>query len=130
MANSSATQQWTLRMPAGTLQQWNTAFTTNAPGGTTPYPISGSTWEYVVRVSPTDATVPPLIEFGTSGNSQGILVVTASLSVSNVLMQMYPAATASLTPGTYYHTLWMDPGTSNAVSWWSGLLLIDGTPQP
>lgn len=130
MPNSTSTNQWNLRMPAGTLQQWYTGLTTTAPGGATPYSIVGATWEYVARTSQTDLTVPPLISFTTSGNSQGILIVTASASVSQVLMQMYPAATAALDPGTYYQTLWMDPGTDNAYAWWTGTLLIDGNPQP
>lgn len=129
MANSSSVQQWTLRMPAGSLQQWNTTFTTTAPGGTTPYSISASTWEYVVRSTATD-TGSPLIDITTSVNSQGLLTVTATATLSQVLLTMNPAATATLTPGTYWHALWQNPGTSAAVTWWTGNLLIEGNPQP
>ena len=50
MANSTSTNVWTLRMPAGSEQQWNVAFTTGAPGGVTPYAIAGATWAYVARI--------------------------------------------------------------------------------
>lgn len=130
MPNSTATNQWNLRMPAGTLQQWYTTFTTGAPGGTTPYRITGSTWEYVARTSQTDVSEPPLVSVTTTLTSQGVLLVTASATVSNVLLQLYPAATAALAPGTYYHSFWQDPGTESAYCWWTGLLLIDGNPQP
>lgn len=117
-------------MPAGSLQEWLFTFTTAAPGGTTPWPISGATWEYVARTSATDLTIPPLIEITTTLTSAGQLTVTASSAVSSVLLAMAPAATASLTPGTYYHALWENPGTSTAFCVFDGLLLIDGAPQP
>jgi hypothetical protein len=130
MANSISTQPWSLRMPAGSLQEWLFTFTTGAPGGTTPWPISGATWEYVVRTSATDLTVPPLISITTALTGAGQLTVTASATTSSVLLVMAPAATVSLTPGTYYAALWENPGTSTAFCVFDGLLLIDGAPQP
>lgn len=130
MANSSTTQQWSLRMPAGSVQQWLFGFTTGAPGGTTSWPISGATWEYVARTSATDLTVPPLIKITTSSSAAGLLTVTASATVSSVLLAMNPAATVSLAPGTYYQALWQNPGTATAMCIFDGLLLIDGAPQP
>jgi hypothetical protein len=130
MANSISTQPWSLKMDAGAEQQWLFTFTTGAPGGTTPWPISGATWEYVARTSATDLTVPPLIKINTVASSAGLLTVTSTATVSSVQLAMYPAATVSLTPGTYYAALWMDPGTTSAVTIFNGLLLINGAPQP
>ncbi len=130
MTNSSSVQLWTLRMPAGSLQQWLFTMTTTAPGGTTPYPLAGVTgWEYVVRAAATD-TGPPLFGVTTTPSTAGALVVTATSTLSQVLLDIYPAATAALTPGTYAHGLWMNPGTSSAFSWITGALIIQGTPQP
>ena len=98
MANSISTQPWTLKMDAGAEQQWLFTFTTGAPGGTTPWPISGATWEYVARTSATDLTVPPLIKITTTPSSAGLLTVTSSDTMSSVQLDMYPAATVSLTP--------------------------------
>jgi hypothetical protein len=130
MANSISTQPWSLRMDAGAEQQWLFTFTTGAPGGTTPWPISGATWEYVARTSATDLTVPPLIKINTSAGSAGLLTVTSTATTSSVQLAMYPAATVSLTPGTFYQALWMWPGTTSAVTIFNGLLLINGAPQP
>lgn len=124
-----ATAGWSLRMPAGTLQQWLSTFTQALPGSTIPWPIDGSTWEYVVRSTATD-TGSPLISITTTPSSQGVLTVAATASVSSVEMTLNPAATASLVPATYFHSLWQDPSTASAFSWWSGLLMIDGNPQP
>jgi hypothetical protein len=130
VTNSSSVQAWNLRMPAGSLQQWTFEMTTTAPGGNTPYPISGSTWEYVARTTATDLTVPPLIEITTTVSSAGILTVTATSALSSVLLNMYPAATASLTPATYWHALYANPGSSSAFAWMTGLLIVEGSPQP
>jgi hypothetical protein len=130
MANSISTQPWSLRMPQGSLQEWLFTFTTGAPGGTTPWPISGATWEYVVRTSATDLTSPPLIEITTALTSAGQLTVTASATTSSVLLTIAPAATVNLAPGSYAQALWENPGTSTAFCVFDGLLLIDGAPQP
>lgn len=117
-------------MDAGAEQQWLFTFTTGAPGGLTPWPISGYTWEYVTRTSATDLTVPPLIKITTTPGSAGLLTVTSTSAVSSVLLAMYPAATVSLTPGTYYQALWANSGTTTALTIFNGLLLINGAPQP
>ena len=130
MANSISTQPWTLKMDAGAEQQWLFTFTTGAPGGLTPWPISGDTWEYVARTSATDLTVPPLIKITSTPGSAGVLTVTSTSAVSSVQLTMYPAATVSLTPGSYSHALWANPGTTSALTIFNGLLLINGAPQP
>ncbi|HTQ88662.1 MAG TPA: hypothetical protein VMK84_04135 [Streptosporangiaceae bacterium] len=129
MANSFATRPWSLRMPAGSLGEWVFGFTTTAPGGTTPYTITGATWEYVARTSATDVSTP-LIDITTTATIQGVLTVTATATLSQVQLTLSPVATATLTPGTYYHAFWMNPGTTGAFCWLSGQLFIDGNPQP
>lgn len=117
-------------MPAGSLQQWLFTFTyINASGLQVPYPISGATWEYVARTSPTD-TGPPLIDLTTTVSANGVLVVTATATVSTVLLDIYPPATVNLV-GEYWHSLWMNPGNStSAFTWFTGPLLVQGNPQP
>lgn len=130
MANSISTQPWSLKMDQGTEQQWLFTFTTGAPGGVTPWPISGYTFEYVARTSSADLTVPPLIKITTSPSSAGLLTVTSNSATSSVQLTMYPAATVSLTPGVFYHALWQNAGTTSALTIFNGLLLINGAPQP
>jgi len=129
MAVSNAVNTWTLQMPAGSLEEYTFTFTVPGPFSTTPYPISGATWEYVVRDTPTDVG-GPLIQLTTAPSSQGLLTVTATAVLSQVLLVLNPAATVNLPPATYYQTLWMNPSTSVAFSWLTGLLQIDGNPQP
>lgn len=126
---SDAVQTWSLQMPQGSLEEY--AFTFTVPGqfSTVPYPISGATWEYVARPDATDLSTP-LIDLTTAPNSQGVLTVTATPVLSQVLLTLNPAATAALPPATYYHALWMNPGTSLAFTWLTGLLQIGGNPQP
>lgn len=133
--NSSSVQPWSLRMPSGSAQSWTFTFTTTAPGGFTPYPLTGSTWEYVARVSQTDTTSPPAIKITTTPSSQGLITVTSTATLAQVLLQIYPAATAigTLTPGTLWHALWMNPGTTTETAIFGGLqslLLVEGTPEP
>lgn len=116
-------------MAAGSLQQWTFAFTQPLPASDPPYPITDATWEYVARTSATDLSTP-LIDITTTANSAGLITVTSTSSVSSILLDIYPAATASLTPGTYFHALWMNPGTNSAVTWFTGSLIIEGNPQP
>jgi len=117
-------------MPAGSAQEW--AFTLNAAptgGYTPPWPIpDDTTWEYVVRTSPTDVS-SPLIEVTTTSSSAGVIAVTSTSLLSQVLLTIAAPATAAL-DGTYYHTLWMNPGTSGAYSWVTGVLIVAGNPQP
>ena len=130
MPNTSSVLPWALTMPAGSLQQWNFTFTLPPPsyGPTQPYPISGYTWEYVVRTSAADMGTP-LIDLTISPDTDGVLVVTSTSSLSQVLVEIYPAATEDL-DGEYWHALWMNPGTNQAFTWVTGPLLIQGNPQP
>ena len=129
MTNTSSVLPWALTMPAGSLQQWNFTFTLNSSAGPVqPYPISGATWEYVVRTSATDMSTP-LIDLTVSPNSDGVLVVTSTPVLSQVLIEIYPAATADL-DGEYFQALWMNPGTSQAFTWATGPLIVAGNPQP
>jgi hypothetical protein len=130
---SSSVTPWTLTMPAGSLQQWAFTFTTiSAAGQQIPYPIPGgtsATWEYVARVSATD-TGAPLISVTTTPTTAGLIAVTATSSLSQVQLDIYPAGTATLAPAQYYHSLWMSPATTGAFCWFTGDLVIQGTPQP
>jgi hypothetical protein len=121
---STSITPWNLSMPAGSYGAWEFAFAT----GVQPYPISGATWEYVVRVSQTDLTIPPLIEITTTVSAAGLITVTDA--TASLLLEIYAAATVNLPPGTYYQSLWMDPGDSNAFTWVTGTLVIQGNPQP
>lgn len=133
MANSSSAQPWALTMPIGSLQQWTFTFTTVNPvtGQSGPYPITGATWEYVARVNATDSGTAP-ISFGTAATSQGVLVVTpgSGSTASTVQLNIYPAATQSVAPATWSHSLWMNANSGSALSWWSGLLILQATSQP
>ena len=131
MANSSSVQPWALTMPLGSLQQWLFNFTTvnSITGQSVPYPIAGASWEYVVRATPTSGGTA-LISFGTAATSQGVLVVTASPSVSSVQLNLYPAATQGLSPSTMSQALWANPGSGSAIAWLSGPLILQATPQP
>lgn len=117
-------------MLAGSYQAWTFTFTLPMPASSPPYPITDATWEYVARTSATDTTEPPLIEITTSVTSAGLITITDSVTVSSALLAIYPAATATLAPGTYYHSLWMNPATASAYPWFGGPLLIAGNPQP
>lgn len=132
MTNASGVNAWTLRMPAGSLQQWLFTMTTAAPPGNVPYPISGATgWEYIVRTSATDTTPGGVVSITTTVGTPGVLTVTGTALQSSVLLDMYPAATATLAPGTYFHALWESPGTpAQAYAWFTGSLIIEGNPQP
>ena len=119
-------------MPAGSLQEIAFGFVVAQPGGTVPWPITGATWEYVVRTSASD-TGSPLITVTTSASADGVLTVTSDAATSQVLLSLYPAATATLAAGAYSHALWMNPGTPNAYAWFGGdgsQLMIDANPQP
>ena len=127
MTVSVGYQPWTLTMPAGSLQSWTIGLA--VPGTLAPYPITGFTWEYVVRPTATDLSTP-LIDITTAGNSQGQLIVTATSSASLVTVALTPAATVGLTPGQLFHSLWANPSTTSAFTWLSGNLIVLGNPQP
>lgn len=125
MANSSGPQVWNLTMGYGSLQEYLFTFTYASTGAL--FPITGMTWEYVVRDTGTSGG-SPLISVTTSANSQGVLTVTTS--ASTVQLALYPAATQSLAGGQYAHSLWMNPGLATAYTWLSGALILQGNPQP
>jgi len=131
MAVSTSVQAWTLRMPTGSSQQWTFTLTTQTPSGFTPYPIpGGATWEYVARGTQTDVGTP-LISITTTTGPDGLITVTQTAVLSQVLLVMTAAATATLAPDTtYYHCLWMNPGTPGALAVFDGSLLIEGAPAP
>jgi hypothetical protein len=121
-------QVWTLELAAGSSMNATFTFTTGAPGGTTPYSIT-SNWEYVVRATPT-STGSPLFSVTTTPSASGVITVTDTSSVSQIVLALYPAATASLAPGGFAQALWMDPGLTTAFCWANGSLMITGAPQP
>ena len=131
MANSSSVQPWALTMPLGSLQQWTFQFTTvnQVTGQSQPYPITGATWEYAARLNATD-TGAPLIQLTPAPTTQGTLIVTATAALSQVQLDIYPAATQSLPAQTYSHALWMNPSTDSAFCWWEGPLIVQATSQP
>ena len=122
-------QVWTLELAAGSAMNATFTFTTGAPGGVTPYSISGATWEYVVRATPTTGGTP-LIEVTTTVSSAGLITATSTSTLSQILLALYPAATASLAPGAYSQALWQNPSTTTAFCWALGSLVITGAPQP
>lgn len=131
MATSDSVSTWSLTMAAGSEVSQGFQFTAPYNLYDAPYPISPAEWEYVVRVSATDTSPSPLIKVTTTANTQGVLTVQTASSL--VYLTLFPAATASLTPGNYWHSLWEYPGTppdGYPYTWWTGLLIIEGNPQP
>ena len=124
MPLTSAVPVWNLVMPLGAAQVWNFVFTQTANGQ--PYPITGSAWEYVART----AAGAELFTLTTSAGSNGLLTVTTTSALSQVQMDLYPAATQDLSPGQYLHALWQNPGTDGAYPWFSGSLQIAEAAQP
>lgn len=125
MAVGILTLPWDLRLPQG--GQQTVKFLLKQANGITPYDITGRTFEYVVRADPTD-TGSPLVQITTALTTQGQLVVdTAKSSVS---LNLLSAATAGLSPETYYHAFWMDPGQPSAFNWFAGKFFVDPASQP
>ena len=125
MPSSTSVQPWNLNLPAGSYQAWN--FSLTIAGTLLPFPLAATSWEYVVRTTQTD-TGAPLIRITTAPSASGLITVTAS--TGTVLLEIYAAATAALAPGTYYHTLWMNQGLTDAVAWVTGPFIVTGNPQP
>ena len=114
-------------MAAGSLQQWTLTLTTlETDGIVVPYPVTGATWEYVASAS---VTGPRLFTVTTTGSASGIITVTATAVLSQVLLEIYPAATVAMS-GTYVHALWMNPGTTSALAVAEGPLQVAAIPQP
>lgn len=126
---TSSVTPWTLKIPAGSLQEW--VLTLTSPQGSSPalpYPVDGASWEYVVRPSARDLETP-LVDITDSAGFAGLITVTSTSSASQVLLSVYPAATAGLS-GFYAHALWMNPGTPSALAIAEGTLQVIASPQP
>jgi hypothetical protein len=130
VAVSTSVPAWTLRMPAGSAQEWTFTLTSQSPSGFVPYPIPPlSTWEYVARSSQTD-TGTPIFSITTTAGLYGLITVTSTAVLSQVLLGVNATATAALQPGSYYHCMWMNPNTVGALAVFDGQLLISGAPSP
>jgi hypothetical protein len=117
---------WNWQVPNGSVGPV-TLVITNPDGS--PYDIDGLTWEYVVRPGAVVPVGAVLFSLTTTPNESGLLVVTTS-PTSQVAVTLYPAATAGLSPGTYTHALWSNPGTDTATLWAAGRLLVVAVAQP
>jgi hypothetical protein len=115
-------------MPQGSVQEWDFTFTTvnEFSGQITPYPITGATWEYVVR----NPDGSPLISVTTGSSADGVIAVTDTGVLSQVQLTLTPAATADLDAQGYPHALWMNPSTATAFCWFTGQLVVSASPQP
>ena len=125
MTLSSTPQVWTLEMGYGSLVEY--LFTFSYPSTGTLFPITGMTWEYVVRATGTSGG-SPLISITPSSSADGVL--TVSTAASTVQLTLYPAATQGLAPATLAHALWQNPSSGSAFTWWTGPLIVQGNPQP
>ncbi|MFE2850571.1 hypothetical protein ACFXJO_05485 [Streptomyces lavendulae] len=70
--------------------------------------ISSKTFEFVIRPSSADVTVPPLIKATPTPTAQGYLTVDSVAATIQVVLT--PAATTLLGTGCRPFALWMDPG--------------------
>ena len=113
-------------MAAGSLQQWTITLTSVLDGIVLPYPVDGATWEYVASAS---VSGPQLFTVTTAASAAGLITVTATDVLSQVLLEIYPAATVNLS-GTYVHALWLNPGTTSALAVAEGPLQVATSPQP
>lgn len=116
-------QVWSATVGQGSTGTWQAAFTNP---DLTPYNITGFTWEYVIRSRDSGVTRIPLT---TTPGPNGQLVVTTGTQ-SLVVIQLLPAATATLNPGAYDHALWSNPGTTAEFCWFTGSLTVRAVPQP
>jgi hypothetical protein len=128
LPGGGGTATWDLTVPAGSLQEWAIALDSAGPAGG-PWDITGATWEYTVRTTAA-GTGMPLLSVTTTDNADGVIAVTSTDAESQVLLTLYPAATAGVTPATFYHALWRNPGTDSALAVLTGQLVISAIPQP
>lgn len=125
MSSNTGYTPWSLTMPVGSIQEWQFTFTVPATGAL--YPVTGFTWEWVVRVNPGDSGTP-LISLTTTPGAEGVLTVNTLLS--QVLLTVNPAATTGMAPGVYSQALWSNPSLSSAYCWLAGPLILQAAPQP
>ena len=93
--------------------QWAQTFTISGAN------ITGLSWEFVIRPTVTDATVPPLIKVTTTVSSQG--QISVNVSAGTVQVVLTPAATTLLGKGARPYALWSNPGTTSATAWCEGV---------
>lgn len=111
------TLQWNSTSSAGSVWRSRFAFTNKDDG--TRIDLTGLTWEFVVRRSPTE-TGQPLISVTTTPGAQGSIVV--DLATSTLTVTLTPAATGPLGKGDYWLALWSDPtDTSGRLCWVNGI---------
>lgn len=135
MPLGSSSNQWDLRLPWGSNTTWQIQLWTGADG-TDPFPLAAHTFEYVVKVNPTD-TVPVIRlrsdQPGTPTPAGGGTITTSSTpTLTTVTLAMYPPASQALVPpGTWYHALWMDYADAvNATNLFWGQWMLDPAIQP
>lgn len=97
--------RWRTATAAGT--QWAATFTLLNDDGTR-MSISGKTFEFVIRPTSADATVPPLVKLTSAATGQGYLTVDTVTATVQVILS--PSATLALGAGCRPFALWMDPG--------------------
>lgn len=90
--------------------------------------LVGATFEYVVRLDPSDTSVVPLMKLTATPTSAGSLSVNTG--TSTVTVTVNPAGTLTFPPGLYAHALWMNPGTATAQVWLRGQFITQGVTQP
>ena len=113
-----ATLPTTASIQMGIGTQWTQNYTIQNPDGTL-FPITGTTWELVVRNDPSEATsVTPAIKVTTTSSASGVITINTVTSVVSVTIA--PSATAALTQKSYVYSLWMNPGTTTATAWVTG----------
>jgi hypothetical protein len=125
----AGTFEWSLTMAQGSSQAWNIKLT--VPFTVSPFPVDPAAWQYVVRAQGDDGTGTPLVSITPAASADGLLTITDTPSLSQVLLQIYPAGTQDLAPGSYAHGLWEFPGNPvTARAMFTGDLIIEAAPQP
>ncbi|NUP39510.1 MAG: hypothetical protein HOY76_21485 [Streptomyces sp.] len=90
--------------------------------------LTGLAWEFVIRPTVTDATVPPLVKVTTTVSSQG--QITMDTTAKTVQVVLTPAATTLLGKGARPYALWSNPGTTTATTWCEGVFNTALVPTP
>lgn len=124
--------QWDLRIPWGSNVQWQIQLWRTE--GIEPFPITGHTFEYVVRDAPAGNLIVAL-KSDVPGTpvpvGGGLLSIVNQTNLAAVNLAMYPPATKTLTPPlTYFHALWMDYADPvNATNLFWGQWYVDAAAQ-